>query len=422
MSQPRPIEQSGEGSRNVSRITRLAPYLLAASVLGRLLWGLLSANGMNLVDLHVYVDGSAALLRDNLYDFTYAEETPNFPLPFTYPPFAALVFFPLHYLPFGVVGVAWQLLTIAALFAVVWISFELLLGDKLTGAQRNSLAMAWTAVGMWTEPVRTTLDYGQVNVFLVLGAMVAVRSSRWWISGFLVGFVAGIKLTPAITGLYFVARRRWATVAMSAAVFGMSVGISYLVIGDQAHKYFGTLLGDASRIGPVGSVWNQSLRGAISRILGHDVESGALWIAAVLVTAALAALAWRALDPDDRLGTLIIVALLGLMISPISWSHHWVWVIPMLIWLLYGPDRHLLGTKILAGYWAASTLIGVPWLLSFCQEDIWPISRPWPLAWLGAVDAIGVIALYLWLIYAARSVKPAQPTDRSSEQAPRPGR
>ncbi len=421
VSQPRPIEQPEEGSLTVSRITRFAPYLLAASVLGRLLWGLLSANGMNLVDLHVYVDGSAALLRDNLYDFTYAAETPNFPLPFTYPPFAALVFFPLHYLPFGVVGVAWQLLTIAALFAVVWISFDLLLGDKLTGSQRNSLAMAWTAVGMWTEPVRTTLDYGQVNVFLVLGAMVAVRSSRWWISGFLVGFVAGIKLTPAIIGLYFLARRRWATVAMSAAVFGMSVGISYLVIGDQARKYFGTLLGDASRIGPVGSVWNQSLRGAISRILGHDVESGALWIAAVLVTAVLAALAWRALDSDDRLGTLIIVALLGLMISPISWSHHWVWVIPMLIWLLHGPDRHLLGAKILAGYWAASTLIGVPWLLSFFQEDIWPISRPWPLAWLGAVDAIGVIALYLWLIYAARSVKLAQPADRSPQPEPRRG-
>ncbi len=55
---------------------------------------------MNLVDLHVYVDGSEALRGGSLYDFTYSEVTPDFPLPFTYPPFAALVFFPLHFLPF----------------------------------------------------------------------------------------------------------------------------------------------------------------------------------------------------------------------------------------------------------------------------------------------------------------------------------
>ena len=76
---------------------------------------LLTKNGMNLVDLHVYVDGSAALLTDRLYDFTYAEKTPDFPLPFTYPPFAALVFFPLHYFPFTVIAVLWLLAIVVAL-------------------------------------------------------------------------------------------------------------------------------------------------------------------------------------------------------------------------------------------------------------------------------------------------------------------
>ena len=68
--------------------------------------------------------------------------------------------------------------------------------------------------------MRTTLDYGQVNVFLVLGVMLAVRSARWWVSGLLVGIVAGIKLTPAVTGLYFVARRRWATDAGASSSTG----------------------------------------------------------------------------------------------------------------------------------------------------------------------------------------------------------
>ncbi|MGY1899936.1 mannosyltransferase [Nocardia gipuzkoensis] len=373
--------------------------MLGLSVLARLLWMLLSPNGMNLVDLHVYVGGSAALLTDQLYDFTYAEKTPDFPLPFTYPPFAALVFFPLHYLPFTVVAVAWLLAIAAALYAVVHIGFELMFGaERLRSPQWRAATVGWTALGLWLEPVRTTMDYGQVNVFLVLGGMLAVRSSRWWISGGLVGIVAGIKLTPAITGLYFVARRRWGTVAWSAVVFGATVGVSFLIAPTEARRYFGTLLGDADRIGPVGSVWNQSLRGALSRILGYDVESGPWWIASVVLVAALAFLAWRALAPDDRLGTLIVVQLFGLMISPISWSHHWVWLLPTVLWLVYGPLCRAPGARIMAGYWLATMLVGVPWVLSFFQDSIWTISRPGVLSWLGAVDVLGVVVFYLWVI------------------------
>lgn len=392
---------------------------LGLSVLARLLWMLLSTNGMNLVDLHVYVGGSAALLTDQLYDFTYAEKTPDFPLPFTYPPFAALVFFPLHYLPFTVVAVAWLLAIAAALYAVVHISLELIFGaERLRTPQWRAATVGWTALGLWLEPVRTTMDYGQVNVFLVLGGMLAVRSARWWISGSLVGIVAGIKLTPAITGLYFVARGRWATVAWSAVVFGATVGVSFLIAPVEARRYFGTLLGDADRIGPVGSVWNQSLRGTLSRVLGYDVESGPWWIAAVLVVAVLAFLAWRALGPEDRLGTLIVVQLFGLMISPISWSHHWVWLLPAVLWLVYGPLRRAPGARVVAGYWLVTMFVGVPWVLSFFQDSIWTISRPGVLSWLGAVDVLGVVAFYLWVIrFGPRfaSSNPAESTRESTE-------
>lgn len=386
-------------------ILRLAPLLLLLSVIARLVWAFATENGMNLVDLHVYVDGSAALLRDDLYDFTYSEETPDFPLPFTYPPFAALVFFPLHYLPFTFVGVCWQLATMAAMFLLVKLALEMILGEDAATVRP---AMAWTALALWTEPVRTTLDYGQVNVFLALGAVLAVRSSRWWVAGGIVGFVAGIKLTPAITGLFFLATRRWKAAAFSAVAFGATVAVSYAVLGHQAGTYFTTLLGDADRIGPVGSVWNQSLRGAMSRIAGYDVESSVAWIAGVLVIAALAVAAWRALRPGDLLGTLIIVQLLGLAVSPISWSHHWVWVMPMLVWLLHGPDRRRIGTRVVAGFWLLTTLVGVPWILSFFQESIWLVSRPGVLAWFGAVDIVGIVLVYGWVIYLGRDRLRAQ--------------
>lgn len=388
---------------------------LGLSVLARLCWMLFTENGSNVVDLHVYVDGSAALLTDRLYDFTYAEKTPDFPLPFTYPPFAALVFFPLHFLPFGVVSVGWLLATVAALYGVVRIAIELILGADRAREWQTGV-VGWTAVGVWMEPVRTTIDYGQVNVFLVLGAMLAVRGSRWWISGGLVGIVAGIKLTPAISGLYFVARRRWATVVCSALVFGATVGLSFLIAPHEARRYFGTLLGDADRIGPVGSVWNQSLRGAMSRILGYDVQSGPWWLAGVLIVAVLALLAWRALAPDDRMGTLVLVQFFGLLVSPISWSHHWVWLVPTVLWLLYGPLREVRGAKLIAGYWLVTTLIGVPWVLSFFQDSIWTIPRPAVLAWLGTVNVFGALVLFVWVIWTGRGrTTPAGPTVTAAE-------
>ncbi|MEU0874231.1 mannosyltransferase [Nocardia brasiliensis] len=400
---------------DLNRHLRWAVLALGLSVLARLCWMLFTENGSNVVDLHVYVDGSAALLTDRLYDFTYAEKTPDFPLPFTYPPFAALVFFPLHFLPFGVVSVGWLLATVAALYGVVRIAIELILGADRAREWQTGV-VGWTAVGVWMEPVRTTIDYGQVNVFLVLGAMLAVRSSRWWISGGLVGIVAGIKLTPAISGLYFVARRRWATVVCSALVFGATVGLSFLIAPHEARRYFGTLLGDADRIGPVGSVWNQSLRGAMSRILGYDVQSGPWWLAGVLIVAVLALLAWRALAPDDRMGTLVLVQFFGLLVSPISWSHHWVWLVPTVLWLLYGPLREVRGAKLIAGYWLVTTLIGVPWVLSFFQDSIWTIPRPAVLAWLGTVNVFGALVLFVWVIWTGRGrTTPAGPTVTAAE-------
>ncbi|MFF0491597.1 mannosyltransferase [Nocardia sp. NPDC004068] len=415
---------------------RLAVAALGLSVLIRLLW-MATPNGMNLVDLHVYVGGAADLGTGHLYDFTYAEKTPDFPLPFTYPPFAAVVFYPLHYLPFTAVAVGWLLLIVAALYAVVRLSLSLLLGAAARESRWRTAAIGWTAVGMWLEPVRTTIDYGQVNVFLVLAGMLAAYSARWWVSGLLVGVAAGVKLTPAVTGLYLAGRQRWAAAVCSAVVFAATVGLSFLLSAEETRTYFGPLLGDANRIGPVGSVWNQSLRGAFTRLLGHDAGSpwelaghripfGPWWLGAVLVIAVLAVLAWRALAFDDRLGTLLVVQLFGLMVSPISWSHHFVWLLPLILWLLYGPLRAAAGARVLAGYWLITTLVGVPWILSFFQPTIWTISRPGILSWLGAVDVIGVVALFVWIIRVgprherAEPVNSARPADRSPAPDPHP--
>ncbi len=181
------------------------PLLLILSVAARLAWTYLTPTGANFVDLHVYLGGAAAIDHPGtLYSYVYADQTPDFPLPFTYPPFAAVVFYPLHLLPFGLVAFVWQVGTMVALYGAIRIS-QRLLGIP---ADRR-VAMVWTAVSIWIEPLRSTFDYGQINVFLMLGVLWAVYTTRWWLSGLLVGIAAGIKLTPAISGIYFAGARRW---------------------------------------------------------------------------------------------------------------------------------------------------------------------------------------------------------------------
>jgi alpha-1,2-mannosyltransferase len=379
------------------RLAGAAPLLLILSVAARLAWTYLTPTGANFVDLHVYLGGAAAIDHPGtLYSYVYADQTPDFPLPFTYPPFAAVIFYPLHLLPFGLVAFLWQVATMVALYGAIRISQRLM---GVTGDQRA--AMLWTAVSMWIEPLRSTFDYGQINVFLMLGVLWAVYTSRWWLSGLLVGIAAGIKLTPAISGIYFAGARRWREVVFSAVVFAATVGVSVLVVGDQARYYFTDLLGDARRIGPIATSFNQSWRGAISRILGHDAGFGPLVLAAIAVTAVVAVLAWRALDESDRLGRLLVVELFGLLFSPISWTHHWVWLVPLMIWAIHGPLREHLGARIVGWGWLALTVVGIPWLLSFAQPTIWQTSRPWYLAWAGLVYVLAALATLIWIATTA---------------------
>jgi alpha-1,2-mannosyltransferase len=376
------------------------PVLLVISIAVRLGWTYLAPHGANFVDLHVYLGGAATLDHPGtLYSYVYSEQTADFPLPFTYPPFAAVVFYPLHWLPFGLVAFGWQVAMMAALYGVVRIS-QRFIGVPAGAGHR--VAMAWTAITIWIEPLRNNFDYGQINVFVTLAVLWAAYTTRWWLSGLLVGVASGIKLTPAIAGVYLVGVRRFGAAVFSAVVFLATIGISALVVGDDTRYYFTKLLGDAHRVGPIATSINQSWRGGLSRILGYDAGFGPPVLIAIALTAVLAILAWRALDASDRLGKLLVVELFGLLLSPISWTHHWVWLVPLMIWLIYGPLRERRDVRIVGWGWLGLTVIGVPWLLLFAQPTIWQISRPWYLAWAGLIYIVAALVTLAVIAASAR--------------------
>ena len=369
--------------------------LLIASIAARLAWTYLAPNGANFVDLHVYLGGSAAIDHPGtLYSYVYADQTPDFPLPFTYPPFAAVVFYPLHLLPFGLVAFLWQI------------------AHHGRAVRRDPAQPALDGRRGRRRPARRdVVDGGRhldraaaQHVRLRPGQRVAddrvlwaVYSTRWWLSGLLVGVAAGIKLTPAISGVYLVGARRWGAAVFSAVVF---VATDWDFGVGRRRSDAVLLHRPAGRRPPGGSdrhLVQSVLARRLSRILGHDVGFGPPLLAAVAVTAVLAVLAWRALDVRRRLGRLLVVELFGLLLSPISWTHHWVWLVPLMIWAIHGPVRDRRGARIVGWGWLALTLIGVPWLLSFAQPTIWQITRPWYLAWAGLIYIVATVATLIWI-------------------------
>jgi alpha-1,2-mannosyltransferase len=384
------VAPASVGATPRSRFAVIAPYLLALSLVARFGVTYLMRNGTNFIDLHVYVDGAATMARGGLYDFVYHPAIPPLPLRFTYPPFAGLVFYPLHFLPFPVVGLCWQLGIVAALYGAA------VLVLKLLHSPDQRMAMAWTALVIWFEPVRHVFELGQIGALLMLAVLFAVYSNRWWLSGLLVGLAAGVKLTPAVAVLYFVGARRWKAVLFSGLVFGATVALSVALGGAQARFYFTDLLGNADRIGVVDTPMNQSLRGVVGYLAGRDTGFGPLLVGAVVVTAALALLAWRRIGPDDPLGRIVVVMLFGLLISPISWTHHWVWLLPLVMWLVLGPMRHR--TRIVGWAWVVLAYVGPPWLVTLAGDIGWLHGSHW---YTDVAGSLYVLAAVVTLAYVA---------------------
>jgi alpha-1,2-mannosyltransferase len=313
-----------------------------------------------MIDLRVYLDGAQWALDGTLYDSTSNSTSASgdpIMLPFTYPPFAALIFVPLAQLDYVVARVIWQACSLLAVTAIIYLSLRLLGRAGRNGHPVHNLQatlVVGTALALWLEPVRTTFNYGQINLFLATLLLAGAVAGREWLAGSTVGVAAGIKLVPAITGLYYLAHRRWAAAAWCAGSFLVTVVAAAIVLPAETKRYFLTLIFDPARTGPVFNAINQSWRGALARLAGQDDVPGS-WLVACAATVVVALWAlWRTTTVGDRLAAFTCVQFLGLLVSPISWSHHWVWVVPLLVWTFFGR-RHT---------HPAARALGVAWLLA----------------------------------------------------------
>ena len=285
-----------------------------------------------LFDLRIY-DAAVRYWANGNDLYAYAQfDSVNGTLGFTYPPLAAALMSPMAVLDWPVVST----LTVVAILACGAFCVWVCLRERWTLPSRATWVAGGigTAVAFALEPIRLNLGFGQINLFLgalVLGDLLVLgrRNSRW--TGVGIGLAMAVKITPGIFLLYLLLARQWrAAVVAVATAAGTTLGAA-LIAPAETRQFFGSLL-FSDRTGYVGATANQSINGLIARFAYPAPPSRLLWLGAVVLVGIIAVVRIRAaLRRDDRLAALTLTGLAGVLVSPVSWAHHFVWVIPAVV-------------------------------------------------------------------------------------------
>ncbi|WP_375490180.1 glycosyltransferase 87 family protein [uncultured Jatrophihabitans sp.] len=378
------------GSRLSQRLPRRGVCVAVAlgSLVAYLLLRWLEAPSM--VDLATYrAEGAAIRHGHPLYASIHAPGG----LLATYPPFAALVFVPLSFLSWTVTQLIGNAVDLALVGVVAWLSC------RFAGVDRARLvdgALLLAGAALWCEPVFDTLSFGQVNlavVALVLADFARPPGARG--RGVGIGLAAAIKVAPGIFVVYLLVTGRYRMARNAIVTFVVTVLLSGAVDFSDTKLYWTKLLFDTGRVGDIANGTNQTVQGAVARLSRDDVTSRAGTVGAFVTLVLLlvgAALVYRRLG--DRWG-LTVAAVAGLLASPISWSHHWVWCVPM---LAVAATQRSRAAVLAVGFW-----LWLPFAVSRRATDI-RLFPTWELLWTNWYVVFGASWVVAAVVKARRVV------------------
>lgn len=403
---------------------RARPYALALA-LGLLGLVILGWVGETPVDAMVYRMAAHAVLHDQPL---YGVRLPSDHLGFTYPPFAALALVPLAAGSWALAH-AWWILVNALGLAWLWDSCQ----------RHSEMPRRWLlpclAASVALEPVWENFDLGQINLLLVppiLADLLRPANARG--RGLATGLVAGIKLTPVVYLGLLAVTGQWRALRNAVWAMAATAAVAAVFLPTASHEYWSHTVLHTDRFGHQAFDSNQSVMGALLRRFGLGAHVGLLWfVLSVLLGVlclAVAAAWWRR---GERLLALGVTALAGLFGAPVSWTHHWVWCIPVGVALPAALRRAGFSPR-------TSASMAVAWFACFViGPHLWvPRRHDRELRWGTLQTVVGNaylwfgLALLLLLAVAVRRVKPAvaprsppgaaEPTVRrdASAQPPRP--
>ncbi|MFI7210250.1 glycosyltransferase family 87 protein [Micromonospora maritima] len=313
-------------------------------------------------DLTMYLGAAQAFLDgEPVYRLGYT--TLN--LPYTYPPITLPFLTPLTLLDDRAALYVWTAAGLLAMLAVLWFTLRMLGYEGARG--RLGLAAAVLAVLVWSEPLHRNFYLGQINIFVLLLVVADLaRPDRSRFKGVGVGLATTVKLLPGLFVVYLLLTRRIRAAVVAGATFvGLTVlGAVVQPRGSYDYWIAGRAFDSSRPLATSGPRYagNQSLQGFVSRLLGSDELNSRPWALSVVIAAAAGlglAVALHRLGEEAM--AMVVVGFTTLVVSPVSWSHYWLWIGPMALVLLDLARRARGAARLPAGALAVAAVL--PFLL-----------------------------------------------------------
>ncbi|WP_424187173.1 glycosyltransferase 87 family protein [Actinokineospora sp. G85] len=316
--------------------SRRLPGRASHGVLFLVLCGLASAGALawifriedQLIDLQVYRFGVEAWWSGGDLYGALPNTTVGVALPYLYPPSSLLALAPLTAVP-------WELsVALATGMSVLAVAVSIAVVVSRVWPQAGRMGAFGLALGLlpfalMLEPVAETIKFGQVNLWLVALVVVdcLVRTPKWP-RGLLVGIAIAIKLTPAVFVLYFLLRRDFRAAIVSCLSAAVCTALAFAFAWQESIDFWFTGAGPTDSMAGSAIVTNQTIAGALARFGIETPYDKMVWLGAAMLVGLI--FLWVVPRVDAETG-LAVTAMSALVLSPISWSHHYVWIVPGLV-------------------------------------------------------------------------------------------
>jgi hypothetical protein len=179
--------------------------------------------------------------------------------------------------------------------------------------------------------------------------------------GVLIGLAAAIKLTPGLFIVYLAVARQWRmfwwSVASCIGAFVVAFAVRpSLTVAFVDHGLWH--LTDKVALGTkFATSGNNSIQGVLAAV-GGVTRPLALTVTAMAALVGLL-LARRAATHSGLLAGGLIIGLTATLISPISWVHHWVYLVPVAVFIWFHR-----------GWWARAVVVGGTLVTIFATPEV----------------------------------------------------
>jgi alpha-1,2-mannosyltransferase len=279
-----------------------------------------------------------------------------------------------------------------ALVAILYLAIRTALHPPRRRSLWIALLMA-PIMNLAFEPLRANTTYGQINIVLLLVVICDITRIKGRTRGIWVGVAGATKLTPLVYLWYFAVNREWRAFVRGSVTFFAIGAAVFAILPDESRTYWFHRFFDPGRTGTVGSRRNQSWYGLLHRWPFPDRWAVVPWSILALITLAAATVLVRRLVLRGRIvDAVVALGMCAELISPISWSHHWVWIVLVPVLLVRGFK----GQPIVAGSMILLCLVAV------IGPYTWNL-HGWPERSLAdALVLAGALALCTWVISEVR--------------------